>query len=76
MKEFHLGIGRSLRFQVPMSYDLDHMKSILLPQGLQALLPLKIQGECEAGLIQKHNRVFLAGESQCGCFMSFLAKLL
>lgn len=68
MKEFHLGMGRSLRFQVPMSYDLDHMKSILLPQGLQALLPLEIQGECEAGLIKKHDRVFLAGEKPVWMF--------
>jgi CRP-like cAMP-binding protein len=44
-----------------MPYDLDHMKSIVLPPTLKTLLPPEIQGECEAGLIKKQDRVFLAG---------------
>lgn len=44
-----------------MLYDLDHMKSKVLPPTLKALLPPEIQGECEAGLIKKQGRVFLAG---------------
>ena len=37
------------------------MKSIVLPPTLKALLPPEIQRECEAGLIKKQDRVFLAG---------------
>jgi CRP/FNR family transcriptional regulator, dissimilatory nitrate respiration regulator len=44
-----------------MTYDLDHMKSIVLPPTLKTLLPSQIQGECEARLIKKQDRVFLAG---------------
>ena len=44
-----------------MTYDLDHMKSIVLPPTLKTHLPSQIQGECEAGLIKKQDRVFLAG---------------
>lgn len=54
-------MGRSLRCNRQMPYDLDHMKTIVLPQALKTLLPPEIQGECEAGLIKKHDRVFLAG---------------
>ena len=44
-----------------MPYDLDHMKNIVFPPTLKTLLPPEIQGECEAGLIKKQDRVFLAG---------------
>ena len=54
-------MGRSLRLNGQMSYDLDHMKNIVLPPTLKVLLPPEIQGECEAGLIKKQDRVFLAG---------------
>jgi CRP/FNR family transcriptional regulator, dissimilatory nitrate respiration regulator len=54
-------MGRSLRFIRQISYDLDHMKNIVLPPTLKTLLPPEIQGECEAGLIKKQDRVFLAG---------------
>jgi len=54
-------MGRSLRRNYQMPYDLDHMKTVVLPQALKTLLPPEIQGECEAGLIKKHDRVFLAG---------------
>jgi CRP-like cAMP-binding protein len=37
------------------------MKHVVLPAPLKALLPPEIQGECQAGLIKKHDRVFFAG---------------
>ena len=55
-------MGRSLRLIGQMPYDLDHMKSIVLPPTLKILLPPEIQGECEAGLVKKQDRVFLAGD--------------
>jgi len=54
-------MGRSLRLNHQMPYDLDHMKTVVLPQALKTLLPPEIQGECEAALIKKNDRVFLAG---------------
>ena len=54
-------MGRSLRFNRPMPYDLDHMKTVVLPPTLKALLPADIQGACEAGWVKKNDRVFLAG---------------
>lgn len=54
-------MGRSLCLNDQMPYDLDHMKTVVLPQALKTLLPPEIQEECEAALIKKNDRVFLAG---------------
>ena len=54
-------MGRSLCRHRQTAYDLDHMKNIVFPPTLKALLPPDIQSECEAGLIKKNERVFVAG---------------
>jgi CRP-like cAMP-binding protein len=43
------------------AYDHDHMKQMVLPTALKALLPEGIQCDCEGALIRKNDRVFLAG---------------
>jgi len=61
-------MDRSLPLNRQMSYDLDHMKTVVLPQTLKALLPPEIQGECEAALIKKNERVFLASATPVWMF--------
>ena len=45
------------------AYDLDHMKSIVLPPTLKALLPLQIHGLCSGAHYKKHERLFITGKS-------------
>lgn len=52
-----MSIGLPRKF----AYDHDHMKQMVLPTALKALLPEEIQCDCEGALIRKSERVFLAG---------------
>lgn len=45
------------------TYDLDHMKSIVLPPTLNALLPPQIHGLCSGAHYKKHERLFITGKS-------------
>jgi len=45
------------------TYDLDHMKSIVLPPTLKALLPPQIHGLCSGAHYKKHERLFITGKS-------------
>ena len=45
------------------TYDLDHMKSIVLPPTLKVLLPPQIHGLCSGAHYKKHERLFITGKS-------------
>ncbi len=45
------------------TYDPDHMKSIVLPPTLKALLPPQIHGLCSGAHYKKHERLFITGKS-------------
>jgi len=43
-------------------YDLSHMKSMLLPAALKALLPSTFHPRCEGARFARNERIFLAGD--------------
>ncbi len=45
------------------TYDLDHMKSIVFPPTLKALLPPQIHSLCSGAHYKKHERLFITGKS-------------
>ena len=45
----------------PRSYDQSHMKSMILPTALKALLPPSFQARCEGARFAKNERIFLTG---------------
>ncbi len=49
-------------------YDSDHMKQMVLPPALKALLPEGIQCACEGALFKRNERVFLAGRPPAWMF--------
>ena len=55
-------MGRSIDLRAPSAYDPNHMKTLVLPPALQALLPPDMHCACEGALIRKGARVFLAGK--------------
>ena len=44
------------------AYDLGHMKSMILPTALKALLPSTFHARCEGARFPKNERIFLAGD--------------
>jgi len=42
-------------------YDSSHMKSVILPAALKALLPPTLHARCEAGRFPRNDRIFLTG---------------
>ena len=44
------------------AYDLNHMKSIVLPPSLKALLPLQMHEICQGAFYKKNERLFLTGK--------------
>jgi CRP/FNR family transcriptional regulator, dissimilatory nitrate respiration regulator len=43
------------------TYDHDHMKRVILPTPLKALLPVDLHTRCEGIRCLKHERIFLSG---------------
>ena len=43
-------------------YDPSHMKSMVLPAALKALLPSTFHARCEGTRFAKHERIFLTGD--------------
>ncbi|RFO96375.1 Crp/Fnr family transcriptional regulator [Rhodoferax lacus] len=44
------------------TYDPSHMKSMILPTALKALLPSTFHARCEGARFPKNERIFLTGE--------------
>jgi CRP-like cAMP-binding protein len=68
IEEISFRHGGSILLQLETPYDLHHMKQMVLPPPLKALLPQGIQGLCEGALFKRNERVFLAGDKPAWMF--------
>lgn len=57
-----LRLGESMASINKVSYDPGHMKNIILPTALKALLPPTFHARCEGVRFPKNERIFLTGD--------------